>query len=198
MTLLGVIIERQRTNALVGWSLLGLVVLSAIESMITGAYLWAGFVLLTAGVVVLPALRTRDWTAMIPWVLLALVTTAAVTRSFGYYPEAAGYVAVATLALILVIELDTFTPVEMTRRFAVAFAVLATMAVQGLWVIAQFYSDRWLGTGFLRSQTELQWDLVLVTLVGIVLGGVFEVYLDVTGKIRTDDRTSNRTSHDAQ
>jgi hypothetical protein len=64
----------------------------------------------------------------------------------------------------------------MTRRFAVAFAVLTTLAVQALWTVAQYASDLWLGTDLLTSQTELQVDVVLVTVVGLTMGVAFEWY----------------------
>lgn len=66
----------------------------------------------------------------------------------------------------------------MTRRFAVAFAALMTLAVQGVWTIAQYYSDRWLGTAFLHSQRELQLDIVIVTAIGITMSVVFEWYFE--------------------
>lgn len=173
----GVLIRTGRTNAIVGWALAGSVCLSAVERVLADAYLWGGFTLLVAAVIVLPAAIISDWTAMVPWPLLLLTSLAVGLRSLGPYPELAGYVTVAVLALIIVFELDTFTRVDMSRRFAVAFAVLTTMALQGLWTIAQFYSDRWLGTGFIPSQTELQWDFVIVTVVGGVLGTLVQLYL---------------------
>lgn len=198
MDLSGVVAKSGRPNAIVGWVLVVLIVGSSIESVLTGAYLWGAFTLVSALVSVVPALWSRDWTEMVPWFLLALVALSAITRARELYPETSGYVAVATLALIFVIELDAYTQVDMSRRFAVVFAVLTTMAVQGLWVVAQFYSDRWLGTGFLRSQTELQWDLVIVTGVGFALGLVFQAYLTIAGQRRTGDRPSNRQNHDTQ
>jgi hypothetical protein len=64
----------------------------------------------------------------------------------------------------------------LSRRFAVVFATMTTMSLQAFWIIAQYYSDRWLGTAFLRTQLELQWDIVYVTAVGIGLGILAEWY----------------------
>ncbi|QLG62595.1 hypothetical protein [Halorarum salinum] len=168
----------KRINAVLGWVLTGSVTLSVVESFRKGALLWGGLALVIATVTVVPALSTGEGTMLPPWPLLLVTAIAVLVRTLGSYPEIAGYVAVASLALIAVVELDAFTPVDMSRRFTVGFAVLTTMAIQGLWTVAQFYSDRWLGTGFLRSQTELQWDFVLVTAVGLVVGGVFVWYFD--------------------
>lgn len=158
--------------------LTGTVALAVVESLRMNALLWGGFALVIAVVTAVPALATGDWTVIPPWPLLLVAAAAVLVRALGLYPETAGYLAVVTLALIVIVELDAFTQVDMSRRFAVGFAALTTMAIQGLWTVAQFYSDRWFGTEFLRSQTELQWDFVVVTSVGLVMGGIFVWYFD--------------------
>ncbi len=170
-------VASERTNAALGWASLGVVFLVAVGNALGGSPLWAAF----AGVVVLvaaaPAVVTRRPTAFVPWPLAAIAAVALIAQTADAYPEVAGYVAVAVLAVIGTVELEAFTDVEMTRRFAVVFAVLTTMAVESLWTVAQFYSDRVLNTSFLGTQTELQWDLVAVTAVGVALGGFIEWYL---------------------
>lgn len=177
MATLDALVHGERTNALLAWALTSVVGLAAVESLLTDALLWAGFALVVVAVAALPAVWTGDWQVIVPWPLLAAAAVAMVVRAAGLYLETAGYLAVASLALVVVVELDAFTAVEMSRRFAVAFAVMTTMAIQGWWTVAQFYSDRWLGSDLLRSQTELQWDFVTVTVVGLVLGGLFELYV---------------------
>ncbi|MFC6824974.1 hypothetical protein [Halopelagius fulvigenes] len=172
------LVHHERPNAILGWASTGVVVLGSVESLLTNAILWGGFALFIAAVVAVPAFSTGEWTVIVPWPLPLFAAVAVLVRSVGVYPEIAGYVAIATLALVVVVELDAFTSVEMSRRFAVGFAVLTTMAIQGLWTVAQFYSDMWLGTKLLRSQTELQWDFVIVTAVGLVEGGIFERYFE--------------------
>ncbi|PCR90397.1 hypothetical protein [Natrinema ejinorense] len=162
-------------NAVIGWLLTGIVALGAIESVLTGVLLWGGFELVIVATVSVPALITGDWTAMVSWPLLAVATLTVVTSVAGLPSETVVYLDVATLALI-VVELETFASVDLSRRFAVVFAMLTTMALQALWTVAQFYSDQWLGTKYLRSQTELQWDFVIVTVVGLVLGALFQWY----------------------
>ncbi|WP_121743229.1 hypothetical protein [Natronorubrum halophilum] len=170
------LVRDERTNAIIGWSLTGIVALAAIESFFAGALLWGGFELIIVATVSAPALRSRDWTAIVSWPLLAVATFSVGAGTTGFPFETAVYLAVATLALIVVIELETFTTVELSRRFAVGFAMMMTMALQALWTVAQFYSDQWLGTEYLRSQAELQWDFVVVTVVGLALGGLFQWY----------------------
>jgi len=171
----------ETVNAILGWLLVLLLVGAVFGSLRGGAILWAGLTLAVLALAVLPPAVTRSWTVMVPWPVVGLAAVAVVLRSV--YPELAGYLAVATLALLAVIELDAFTPVEMSRRFAVGFAALSTLAVQGWWTVAQYYSDRWLGTAFLRSQRELQWDIVLVTGVSAVLAAGFQWYFARTGHV---------------
>lgn len=163
-------------NAGVGWLATALMAFAAVQSALTRALLWAGFVGVLLAVSVVPPIWTRDWRVIAPWPLLLVSAGAALLGGAGVYPELAGYLVVAGIALLTAVEIDAFTAVEMSRRFAVAFAVLATLAVQGLWVIAQYYSDLWLDTGFLRTQRELQVDIVVVTVVGLVMGVLFEWY----------------------
>lgn len=178
MVRLRTVVQDERINALIGWVLIGVMALTAVESFLTDAFLWSGFTLLLIVITAMPTVVTRDWTVMVPWPLPLVAAAAMIIRAFGISVEIAGYLAVATLALIAVIELDTFTPVEMTRRFAVGFAALTTLAIQGIWTIAQYYSDLWLGTGFLHSQRELQLDIVIVTVIGIAMSVIFEWYFE--------------------
>lgn len=174
---LGKLADTHRGNAIFAWLMTAVVIVGAVESFLTNEFLWAGFALFIAGVIAVPAVITWEWSAMVPWPLLAFTALAVILRATGYYLELAGYVAIATAALIIVIELDQFTRVELSQRFAIMFAILTTMAIQALWVIAQYYSDTWFGTTFLRSQVELQWDFVIVTVVGIFCGVLFGWYI---------------------
>ncbi len=168
-----------------------MVTLWAVESILTGDLLWGGFSLLLAAVASLPALTTRDWLAMVPWPLPFSAAVAVIARATELSTETAGYLGVATLALLVVVELDVFTSVELGRRFAVAFGVLTTMAVEALWIVAQFYSDRWLGTDFLTTQTELQEDIVIVTVVGFALGALFFWYFERVESAGAVERSSD-------
>lgn len=172
-------------NAGVGWLATGLMAFVVVQSVLSGALLWAGFAAILLAVVVLPPIWTRDWRVMAPWPLLLVSAVAALLGGYGLSTEVAGYFVVAGIALLTAVEIDAFTSVEMSRRFAVAFAVLSTLAVQGLWVIAQYYSDLWLDTGFLQTQRELQVDIVVVTVVGLVMGVLFEWYFGRVGHVGT-------------
>lgn len=178
---------------MLGWALLGVVGLGVVESFLTGALLWGSFLAIIVVVASVPALLARDWKAMIPWPILAVAAVSVPIRATELYAETAGYFAVAALAFIVVVELDELTPVELSRRLAAAFGVLTTMAVQALWTVAQFYSDIWLGTDFLTTQAELQEDIVIVTAVAFLVGGLFYRYVDSRGSLEIVEPSTDST-----
>jgi len=165
-----------RTNAVLGWVLLGAVALSAVHSLLTRQLLWSGFEALFVALAALPAAVSGDWRVLVPWPLLLVGAVAIVGQSLGLHQELTGYTAVAAFALLAVGELEAFTAVEMTSRFAVAFAALTTMAVQGVWTVGRYASDQWLGSDYVQSQAQIQWDFVYVTLVAVLVAAAFELY----------------------
>lgn len=167
----------ERVNAVLGWLSTAVVALAAVESFLTDAVLWGCLALLIVLVASLPVAVTGNAFSMVSWPLPFAAAIAVVLRATEFYPDITGYVAISTIALLLVVELDVYTDVELSRRFAVVLAVLTTMALQAFWIIAQFYSDQWLGTEFLVSQTELQRDIVYVTATAVTLGVLTGWYL---------------------
>lgn len=188
MVTLESLVHDERVNAILGWAMAGIVALAALGYFLTDAYLWGGLAVFIVAVVALPAVVTGRPTAMVPWPIPFVAAAAVVLRAFEVYPDVTGYVAIATVALMLVVELDVYTEVELSRRFAVAFATMTTMSLQAVWIVAQYYSDRWLETTFLVSQTELQWDIVYVTAAGVALGVVAEWYFDRFEPVGSFDR----------
>lgn len=181
--------HRQRTNAALVWSFTGVLVALAVVAALSGSVVWAGLWVVVAALVAVPAAVTGDWTAVVPWPLPFCAAVAAVLRIVGVGQELVGYVAVAIVALVAVIEIDAFSSVEMSRRFTVFFAAMTTLAVQAWWTVVQYLSDWWFGTRFLRSQTELQWDIVAVTCVAVGMGGLFVWAFDRFESVGTYDRS---------
>lgn len=188
MASLDSLVDGESVNAAASWGLVGVLGLAVGLSLRSNAPLWAGFSCVVLIVAVLPPLASGDRSVMVPWPLLAVAALAVLAGGSGIRPEFAGYVAVATLAILVAVEVDVFTGVEMSRRFAVAFAVLATLAVQALWTIAQYGSDLWLGTDLLTTQRELQVDIVLATVVGLAMGAAAVWYLRRVDLANSPDR----------
>jgi len=170
------VIDDERVNAALSWGIVALVAFAAVESVLSGELLWAGLATVTGALAALPPLRAREARTMVSWEVLALAAVPLVGRSLGVVTQAATYLAVATLALLIAVEIDSFSSAAMPPRFAVAFVVVTTMAVASVWTIAQFAADAVLGTSTLPGQTRLMWDLILATAVGLGGGLLFELY----------------------
>jgi hypothetical protein len=178
MSVFSALVDDDRTNAVLGWAAVAVTGVTAVLELAAGTVLWGVFTLGVAAVLSLPAAAFADPRRLVPWPVAALAALAGVGRHLDVFPKMAGFLGIASLAFAVTVELDAFTDVEMSRRFAVLFAVLTTLAFEALWIIAQFYSDRWLGSDLLTTQAELQWDIVGVTLVALVTGVVLTGYFE--------------------
>lgn len=189
------VVEDRRLNAVLSWILVGFVGAVAVGNLLTGRVLWGGFAATIGVLAILPAIRLRSPLAMLPWEVLALAVVPLVGRAFATVPvtgRLAQYLSVAALALVVAVELHTFTAVEMHYRFALLFVVVATMATAGVWAVVRWLSDLYLGTGFLlvpgvpveTVEHELMIEFVYSTLAGGLAGVVFELYF----RRRRDDR----------
>jgi hypothetical protein len=186
------VVEDERRNAVVAWAVLGFLTIALIAELLTGELLWAGFIANVLALALIPATVLRDRRAMLPWELLALAAlpiigrTLVAGRTIGDLTltgRVTTYLAVAAVALIVAVELDLFTNVRMNDRFAVLFVVVATTAAAGIWAIAQWLSDIYLGTSFLLGrgpehvvEEALMWDFVAATTAGVLSGVLFEFY----------------------
>lgn len=171
------LLEYEAANALLSWGFVVTLVVVAVERALAGEYLWAAMAGVAVAATLVPPILVTDPREMVAWEVVALVAVPLVAPYFGVLEGGGTYLSVAALALVVAAELDAFTTVEMTPDFAVAFVVVVTMAVAGLWVIARYASDVSLGTSYLASQTAVMWDLIYATGAGLLGGLVFELYL---------------------
>lgn len=170
-------LDYEVTNAVLAWAIVGVLGVATAWSTLAGAPLTAGVAAAVVAVAVVPPVLARDPSRTVPWEVLALAALPVAALATGVVDASAAFLAVAVLALVVAVELDAFTTVEMTPDFAVAFVVVVTMAVAGLWAIAAFAADALLGTSLLAGLNALMWELILATVVGVVTGLVFEVYV---------------------
>jgi len=186
------VVERHRVNAAVGWVIVATLLAAGAGALFTDDPVWGAFVLVVAGLAVVPPVVTRHPTAMLPWEVLGLAALPAVGRTLFVGEQFVGvtltgriatFLAVAAVALVVTVELDAFTTVRMTESFAVAFVGLTTTAAAGVWALARYVADTLFGTQLLldgrplqQVETALMWDFVAATLVGLVAGVVFELY----------------------
>jgi hypothetical protein len=186
------IVESQRLNALLAWLLVGLLGLAVVANLLERSVVWAGFTAVVAVLALVPAVRYRDPLTMLPWEVLLVASLPVVGRTFVVGQRVGGvaltgrvttYLAVAAVALVIAVELDVFTPVRMNEAFALLFVVVATTAAAGVWAVAQWVSDLYLGTSLLLDgrpeaviERELMWDFVAATAAGVLAGLLFEYY----------------------
>jgi hypothetical protein len=200
---LGGVLTDARSNAVVAWALTAVAVVAAAGNAVAVAPLWAGFALVVVVLALVPPLKYRDPTAMLPWEVLLLATLPLLARVVVELAALRGdvvtYVAVAAIALVVAVELHLLTPVEMNERFAVGFVVLATMAAAGVWAVVRYGSDILLGTTLLlppgglaaseaalaRAEHDLMLEFVASFIAGIGAGALFEWYFRRRGRGET-------------
>lgn len=170
------LVEGERINAALAWPLVGFLAFASVEGLLFQSALWGGMAAVLVALALVPTILERDPAVMLPWELLLVATIPFLAREYGVLTQFAGNVAVAVVALVVAVELHVFTSVEMTPRFAVAFVVIATMAVAGIWGIARYASDVAFGTSFVAGNADLMWSLIVATAGGVVAGVAFELY----------------------
>lgn len=175
----------QRRNAVASGLLVVVLLGSAVGALLEGELLWAGFSVAVVAVAVVPVAIERDPTTLVDWELLLLAALPAATQAVDRFWQPLAYLSVAALALVVVAEIHAFSSARMPPWFAALFVTLTTMSVAAALGMTQFAADLLLGTGYLGSGSELMWDLVAATGVGIVAGLFFAVYCHEHGSIRT-------------
>jgi hypothetical protein len=192
-----------RTNAILAWLLVAVLVVVFVESLWDVDRLWMAFVATTAAIVLLPPVAHREWRVMLPWELLvlALLPILARANAGGELGLFAYYLSVAALALLITVELHMFTRLQMTHWFAILFVVMATMASTAAWTVVRWNMDRTFGTDLLGDLQERGADLlppghtaqeaanaglmvewVYVTLAGVAAGVLFDAYFKRRGR----------------
>ncbi|MFB6133613.1 MAG: hypothetical protein ABEJ55_01315 [Halanaeroarchaeum sp.] len=196
------LLSDRRINAGIGWILIAVVAVGVIESLIDLDLVWAIVSAFVVFLAVLPAVVSRNPRVMVPWEVLLLATLPLIVRSLAATDplgEVAAYVSVATVALIIAVELDVFTTVKMTTSFAVIFVVITTLATAGGWAVMQWLSDVYFGTTFIypspppvsanadaAALESLMWDFVAATAAGVLAGVVFALYFRERADVRID------------
>jgi hypothetical protein len=166
------------TNAALAWLLVAGALGVAAVNVVVGQRLWALFAVGVATVGAFPAVARRSARAMPPWEVLGLAALPLLGLSVGegLLADVTTYLAVAALALLVAVELDVFTAVEMNYRFAVFFVVVTTMAAAGIWAVVRWVADIYLDTGFVVDERTLMLEFVASTVAGVGAGVVFELY----------------------
>ena len=183
MTTLQSLLARTDANAAVAWVLTGGLLGAVGQFWRIGELDWAVVTMLLVGVTVTIPVVARTPTVMLPAELLAAAAVPVAVRATGMLPQVTPFVAVAALGVLTVVVLDATTSLSMTPRFAAVFVVVVTMAGAGVWTVGTWVADTVVGTTFVGGKTELMWDLIIATLVGIGAGLLFDGYVVVSDRI---------------
>ena len=175
---LAALFQDGRVNAALAWLLVAVLAVVFVESVLGLDYAWTVLVGVVGAVVLVPPAAFRDPRVMLPWELLVLALSPALARGLvgGTLGTFATYLALAALALVVVVELHTFTALQVTRWFAVAVVVLTTMAAVAVWTVFRWNADRFLGTAFLVDNETLMREWLSVILAGAAAGVLFDGY----------------------
>ena len=176
--LLTALFQSGRANAIVSWTLVGVLGLVLVESLVDFDRLWILFVAVTGVIVLVPPVAYRDWRMMLPWEVLVLALLPILVRTLlgGEVGTFAAYMALAAFALIVTVELHMFTTLRVTHWFAVLFVVLTTMASAAAWTVLRWNADRLIGTEYLTTNEALMIEWLYVTLAGVAAGVLFDAY----------------------
>lgn len=168
-----------KLNAVFSWILSIFLMVTSVNIFLDGSITWTVYSLLVVLLVLLPFLTTRNSDKMVPFEVLILLAIPFTLKGMelGFIAgHTLSYISAATVALLLIVELDTFTSFKTTYWFSVHLVTLITIAVAGLWAVIRWLSDIYLGTAFIVSENLLMWEFFAATLAGIAAGQLFGIY----------------------
>jgi hypothetical protein len=171
-------VVQEKRNAFAAWLLVAVILVIVLVSVRNRDFLWAGLGGIAGIIALLPVGAYRRWTVMLPWEVLCFVAVPLASAPVGsVLPRSvATFLVVAALALVLAVELDTFTAVEFSPSFAVLFVVVTTMALAGLWAVIQWSAYQFLYSRNFERLETVMWSLFAATGAGLGAGIAFAAY----------------------
>lgn len=169
----------RRKNAIFSWILSVYLLVTSINIFLDGNITWSIYTLLVVFLVFLPMMRSQKLKDMVPFEVLFLLAVPFTLKGieFGLVgSHTLNYLSAATVALLVIVELDTFTSFKTNNWFSVYLVVLTTAAIAGFWAVLRWLSDIYFGTGFIVSENLLMWEFAGATLAGLVAGKLFGFY----------------------
>lgn len=168
-----------RRNAVASWLLVALASVVWLTQVLVSGLLWSVFALVVVLLAVLPPVAYRSRSVMLPWEVLALATLPLIGLAIGnewFSSPLFTYVAVATVALVIVVELNSFTSIRMSPGFAIGLVAVATMAAAAAWELLQWYVAILLDRTYDTTNDEMMIEFLYSALAGFAAGVVFRTY----------------------
>jgi hypothetical protein len=138
-----------------------------------------------------PAVVTRRWSLTLPWQVNLLIALSLYLHVAGeiqgfyvlYYPyydkiaHLVSGITVSVLAFVIVLLLDRFGRLNLTRWMIVGFIIIAAMAMEGFWEIYEWLFDTFLGTNLQYDLDDTMLDMISVLIGAIVVALAGNRYL---------------------
>jgi hypothetical protein len=127
-----------------------------------------------------PPIAFRSRFVMLPWEVLAVALLPLIGIAIGtdrLSSPLVAYLAIAAVGLVIVVELEAFTSLQMSPGFAIVLVVASTMAAAALWAMLQWYAAIALERPFELTNDELMIEFIYATLAGFAGGILFRTYI---------------------
>lgn len=168
-----------RRNAVMSWLLVALAFAVWVGEVVVSEFLWSVFALVVVILALLPPILYRSRYVMLPWEVLALATLPLIGLAIGTHLFATpffAYLAMAAVALVIAVELDIFTSIQMSASFAIVLVVAGTMAAAAVWALFEWYMHIFLDRSFDTTNDELMIEFLYASLSGVGAGFIFRSY----------------------
>ncbi|MCC7554600.1 MAG: hypothetical protein KO254_00550 [Methanoculleus marisnigri] len=150
-----------------------------------------------------PAVVTHRWNITLPWQVNLLIVLSLYLHIAGeirgfymlYYPyydkiaHLISGITVSVLAFVIVLLLDRFSRLNLSRLMIVGFVVIAAMAMEGFWEIYEWLFDTFLGTNLQYGLDDTMLDMIFVLIGAVVVALAGNRYLsrfskeEITGRL---------------
>lgn len=178
-----------RRNAMASWLLVGVAAAAWIGGVIVAGLLWSVFALVTVALAVVPPIVYRSRYVMLPWEVLAMASLPLIGLAIGAQRLTSplfAYLAIAAVALVIVVELDSFTSIRMSPGFAIVLVAAATMAAAATWALLQWYASMVLDRSYDVTNDALMIEFLWASIAGLGAGVIFWIYF--RRRVSTADR----------
>ncbi|SNZ06025.1 hypothetical protein SAMN06269185_1013 [Natronoarchaeum philippinense] len=190
------LLDDGRRNAAIAWLLVTVLAAAIVGIVVNAGRLWSLFALVLLGLALIPPAAYRTPRIMLPWEVLLMAALPVVGLALGsdvLSSQFAAYFAVAAIALVIAVELQSFTTIQLSPGFAAALVVISTMAAAALWGVAQWGFDVYLDTSYItpvddpdQANANLMYEWIYSTIAGLFAGVVFTLYF--RRRITMEDR----------
>ena len=130
-----------------------------------------------------PAIATRRWNITLPWPIILLIAFLLYLHVAGeiqgyyllyypYYDKIAHLIAgvtVSVLAFVIVLLLDRYSRLNLSRWMIIGFIIIGAMAMEGFWEIYEWLFDTFLGTNLQHGLDDTMLDMIFVLIGSIIV-----------------------------